>query len=467
MTAAVLLAALLASPGDPPGRPNIVFVVADDMGYADAGFQGSDLVPTPHLDALAAGGVKCTSGYSTHPFCSPMRAALITGRYQQRFGYETNVPFDIYNPRLGLPAGETTVADRLAAVGYDTALVGKWHLGASSAQHPNNRGFRLFHGFPGGGHDYFEIDLAAPAGTGYRWPLYRNEQPATFDGYLTDALTGAAVDYIQEDRDRPFFLMLTYNAPHTPLQAPRKYLDRIDESKLAGLGPKRAKKRKTLAAMVAGVDEGVGRVLAALDETGARDNTLVAFLSDNGGPEAVNGSDNGALRAGKGSVYEGGVRVPFVVSFPGLPAGGRVYDRPVASIDLTRTAVALAGADAEGMEGEDLSGPLRRDLGENDPLADRPLFWRKEGGGEWAVRLGDEKLVDPGDGPPELYDLAADVGEARDLAADRPGRVAALRAVWDGWDAGNVPAAFPGFREYIPARTAFHDRVAEGTAGAD
>ena len=260
--------------------------------------------------------------------------------------------------------------------------------------------------------------------------------------------------------------MLTYNAPHTPLQAPQNYLDRIDASKIAGLGPRRTKRRRTYAAMVAGVDEGVGRVLAALDDAGAGGNTLVAFISDNGGPEAVNLSDNGPLREGKGSVYEGGVRVPFVVSLPGSPSKGRVYQHPVASIDLTRTAVALAGGDAGGLEGEDLSGPLGEDLGDADPLGDRPLFWRKEGGEEWAVRLGDEKLVDPGEGPPELYDLAADVGETRDLAAERPDRVAALRATWDVWNAGNAPAAFPGFREYIPARKAFHDRVAEGMSGA-
>ena len=466
MLAFILTLAVAAPPDRTPPRPNVLLIVADDLGYADLGFQGSELIPTPHLDALAKSGVVCSSGYSTHPFCSPMRAALLTGRYQQRFGYEENVAFDLFNPRIGLPPGERTVGDRLSAAGYDTALIGKWHLGASHAQHPNARGFEFFHGFQGGGHDYFAIDLTRPVGEGYRYPLVRNERPATFEGYLTDALTDVAVEYLQKKRDRPFFLVLAYNAPHTPLQAPPKYLDRIDESKIQGRGPRRTRQRKTYAAMVAGMDEGVGRAIAALEERGLRGNTLVAFMSDNGGPENSNGSDNGPLRGAKGDVYEGGVRVPFCLSMPGRLPAGRVYKNPVASIDLTRTAVALANGDQTGMEGVDLMGALAADpdgakSGADDPLAARPLFWRKFGGEAWAVRVGNEKLLDPGTGEPELYDLAADLGERRDLAGERPGRVAALKAVWDEWNAGNRPPAFPGFRDYIPARDAFHRRVAE------
>ena len=181
-------------------------------------------------------------------------------------------------------------------------------------------------------------------------------------------------------------------------------------------------------------------------------------MSDNGGPEAYNGSDNGPLRGGKGDLYEGGVRVPMLLSLPGTLPAGRVYEHPVASIDLTRTAVALAGGDAGGMEGEPLVDALSTDLGDADPLADRPLFWRKSAaaGGGRAVRRGDWKLVDPGDGSFELYHLADDLGEARDLAAESPARVAELKAVWDGWNAANRPPAFPGFRDYLPARRQFH-----------
>ena len=459
--ATLLLAAVFVAP--PPARPNVVLIVADDMGYADAGFQGSDLVPTPRLDALAASGVVCASGYSTHPFCSPMRAALLTGRYQQRFGYENNVPFDHFNPLLGLPEGERTVADRLTAAGYDTALVGKWHLGASSKQYPTNRGFGYFHGFPGGGHDYFSIDLAGPVGSGYRWPLHRAvaggaAEPATFEGYLTDHLSGAAADYIAEDRDAPFFLALTYNAPHTPLQAPQKYLDRIDDAKLAGLSEKRAKKRKTYAAMVAALDDGVGRVVAALEESGPAGEHAGRLHERQRRPGGVQRQRQRPPPRRQGNLYEGGVRVPMLLSLPGTLPAGRVYESPIASIDLTRTAVALAGGDAGGMEGEPLVDALSTDLGGADPLADRPLFWRKSAaaGGGRAVRRGDWKLVDPGDGSFELYHLADDLGEARDLAAENPARVAELKAVWDGWNAANRPPAFPGFRDYLPARRQFH-----------
>ncbi len=325
-------------------RPNIVVILADDLGYADLGFQGSTDIRTPHLDALAASGVRCTQAYANHPFCSPMRAGFLTGRYQHRFGYENNVAFDLHNKHMGLPVSERTVAARLRAAGYRTAIMGKWHLGAAAPFRPNKRGFDHFFGFLGGGHDYFTVDANHPTGEGYRHPLQRNGQPATFEGYLTDALSAEAVSFVEEHREEPFFLYVAYNTPHTPLQAPASYLDRY-----AGIEDR---KRRTYAAMVSAMDDGVGRLQAALAEHGLREKTLVMFLSDNGGPVrqgSPNGASNGPLREGKGTVYEGGIRVPCVLSWPGTLPEGRVYDEPIIALDLTATALSAGG----GLSGEE------------------------------------------------------------------------------------------------------------------
>ncbi len=203
-------------------RPNIVLILADDLGYGDVGFNGCRDIPTPNIDSLAAEGVRFSNGYSSHPFCSPMRAGLMTGRYQHRFGYVTNVAFDPHNRLMGLPTSERTIASRLQDAGYRTGMVGKWHLGAASPFHPLNRGFDFFYGFLGGGHDYFIVDTTIQLAENYKAALDDNGKPTAFDGYLTDVLTDQAIRFIKDSDQRPYFLYVAYNAPHGPLQAPEQ-----------------------------------------------------------------------------------------------------------------------------------------------------------------------------------------------------------------------------------------------------
>ena len=207
-------------------RPNIIVIMADDMGYADAGFTGATDIRTPNLDRLAASGVVFTQGYANHPFCAPSRAALLSGQYQHRFGFETNPAYDPANPVMGIDPGEKLFPQRLQEIGYTTGCIGKWHLGAAEPFHPNNRGFDYFYGFLGGGHDYFKIDLTQPVKEAYLQGLVRNNKPAAFDGYLTTALSRDAVSFIETNKAKPFFLYLAYNAPHMPLQAPPEDIER-------------------------------------------------------------------------------------------------------------------------------------------------------------------------------------------------------------------------------------------------
>lgn len=265
-------------------RPNIVIIVGDDMGYADVGFHGCKEIPTPSLDSLAAGGVRCSNGYVSGPYCSPTRAGLLTGRYQTRFGHE-------FNPSgsadRGLPLSETTIADRLKAAGYKTGLVGKWHLGGSAEMHPNARGFDEFFGFIAGAHPYLP---------GQGAPIYRDHEEVKETEYLTDALGREAVAFIDRHQDEPFFLYLAFNAVHTPMEAQKE--------RLAKFGDIADPKRRKYAAMMSAMDDAIGEVLAKLDADGLSDDTLVFFISDNGGPTmattATNGSINAPLRGRSG-----------------------------------------------------------------------------------------------------------------------------------------------------------------------
>ncbi len=220
-------------------RPNIVLILADDLGYGDVGFNGCVDIPTPNIDSLAADGVRFANGYSSHPFCSPMRAGLMAGRYQHRFGYVTNVAFDPHNQLMGLPTSERTIAKRLQDAGYRTGMVGKWHLGAASPFHPLRRGFDFFYGFLGGGHDYFVVDTTAQLAENYKAPLDDNGKPAAFEGYLTNVLTDQAIRFISQSDDQPYFLYVAYNAPHGPLEAPKRRSPSFRRSKIADVVPTR------------------------------------------------------------------------------------------------------------------------------------------------------------------------------------------------------------------------------------
>jgi arylsulfatase A-like enzyme len=420
-----LLASHAAGPAAAvPRRPNVVILLADDLGYADVGFQGCKDIPTPHIDSLAQGGVRCSSGYVSGPYCSPTRAGLLTGRYQQRFGHEFNPGG---GPDAGLPLGETTIADRLKAAGYVTGLVGKWHLGSAAKFHPQKRGFDEFFGFLGGAHPYFP---------GRGAPIYRGTEVVNETEYLTDAFAREAVAFIDRHKARPFFLYLAFNAVHTPMQATEGRLKRFD--------PIADRQRRTYAAMTAAMDEAVGRVLDKLRSAGLEEDTLIFFFSDNGGPTmrgtTINGSRNTPLRGSKRTTLEGGIRVPFVVRWKGKLPAGKVYDRPVIQLDVLPTALAAAGVAVRPewkLDGVDLLPYLD---GRNGSPPHETLYWRL--GQQTAIRRGDWKLVrydptvDGGAGrvtPARLYNLARDVGEANDLAAKEPERARELEAAWQKW----------------------------------
>ncbi len=423
-----LLAAALAPAGalaeGPPARPNVVAILADDLGYADVGFQGCKDIPTPHIDSLARSGVRCTSGYVSGPYCSPTRAGLLTGRYQQRFGHEFN-PGN--GPDAGLPLSETTIADRLKAAGYVTGLVGKWHLGNAPKFHPQKRGFDEFFGFLGGAHPYLP---------GRGAPIYRGTEVVHEKEYLTDAFAREAVAFIDRHKAKPFFLYLAFNAVHTPMQATEPRLKRFEAIA--------EKPRRTYAAMTAAMDEAVGRVLGKLRSAGLEEDTLIFFFSDNGGPTmrgtTINASRNTPLRGSKRTTLEGGIRVPFVVRWKGKLPAGKVYDLPVIQLDVLPTALAAAGVAVRPewqLDGVDLLPYLG---GRNGSPPHETLYWRL--GQQTAIRRGDWKLVrydstvdgEPGRvTPARLYDLARDVGEANDLAAKQPERARELEAAWRKW----------------------------------
>lgn len=417
--------------------PNILVILADDLGYADVGFQGCKDIPTPHLDRLAKSGIRCTDGYVSHPFCSPTRAGLMTGRYQQRFGHENNPKWLPEDTVAGLPLTEETLPQLMKKAGYITGMVGKWHLGAHPQFHPCARGYDEYFGLRGGGHDYFEHNLfksepEKAEATEYKIPLHRNREPVEESEYLTDAFGREAAAFVSRHKGERWFLYLAFNAPHTPLQAPQVYLDRVKG--IAG------EKRRTYGAMVCAMDDAVGRTMDAVRESGREKDTLVFFFSDNGGPVTVTEASNAPLRGAKGDVHEGGIRVPFLVSWPGVLQPGE-YGQPVCSIDVLATSIALAGVPEPGkaLDGVNILPFLK---GERPGMPHERLFWRTGGGSTYAVREGSWKLVCPKDGQPALYDLSKDIGESEDLAAARPEKLEELLKAYRGWDAELIQPIF-------------------------
>jgi arylsulfatase A-like enzyme len=463
-----------ANAARPADQPNIVVILADDLGYGGVSCQGGDL-QTPHVDSMARGGIRFTNGYVSCPVCSPTRAGLNTGRYQQRFGHEFNPgPTGNASTTFGLPLTEVTIADRLRAAGYTTGIVGKWHLGHTRERLPLSRGFDEFFGFSGGAHPY----LNAMFGT--QNTIMRGFEPVDEKEYLTDAFTREAVAFIDHhaNDNKPFYLYLAYNAVHTPMDTIEKYMRRFPEIQ----DPLRRKH----AAMLAAMDDGVGAVMASLHRNGLEDRTLVFFLSDNGGPTRSNTSSNKPLRGFKGQVLEGGIRIPFMVAWKGHLPAGKVDDRPVIQLDIMPTAVAVAGGSMptdRPIDGVNLMPHL---TGKQTKAPHDVLFWRM--GPQAAVRKGDWKLVrhegtptasrpaaragrnaragatdearrsrgqaragrrkaaagdDAGAvgvagigpvGTVHLYNLAKDIHEDKDVAAENPDKVKELAAALDAWE---------------------------------
>ena len=440
--------------------PNIVILFADDLGYGELSCQGNPEIPTPHIDSIANNGVRFTAGYVAGPNCSPSRAGLLTGRIPTRFGYEFN-PTGAVNeePGFGLPSAEITIAEALHDAGYTTGLIGKWHQGGTARYHPFRHGFDEFFGFTHEGHYFVPPPYKGvttllrrktlPGGAQGIWmgqgglhyhnklgrnepdydannPIVRGGQPVVETEYLTDALTREAVDFIDRHDDKPFFLYLAYNAVHSPLQGADAYMDKFVHIKDIH--------RRIFAAMLANMDGSVGAVLEQLRKSGLEENTLVFFLSDNGGPTKELTSSNLPLRGSKGQMYEGAIRVPFMLQWKGKVPAGLVYEKPVSSFDIFATAAANCTevTAPKQVEGVDLIPYL---TGENDGVPHETLYWRQ--GGKTALRHGDWKLVrmgrklSPGKAKWELYDLSKDISETNNLAAAKPDRLAELIEIWE------------------------------------
>jgi arylsulfatase A-like enzyme len=401
-------------------RPNILVIVADDLGYAELGCQGCKDVPTPHIDSLATNGIRCTQGYVSCPVCSPTRAGLLTGRYQQRFGHEFNPgPARRASEEFSLPATETTLPERLKKSGYVTGMVGKWHLGYTDKSTPTRRGFDEFFGFLGGAHSY--VDARADAAN----PILRGSERVDEKEYLTDAFAREAVAFIDRHQKEPFFLYLAFNAVHNPLQASAKYRERFKDIK--------DDKRRNFAGMLSAMDDAVGAVLQKLRKSDLEENTLVVFVSDNGGPTQATTARNDPLNGRKGQVLEGGIRVPFLVQWKGRLPAGKVYDRPVIALDIAPTALGAAEvklSDDARLDGVNLLPYLS---GKSNGKPHEALYWRF--GEQAAIRKGDWKLVKTGEGAGQLYNLAEDIGEKTDLAAKKAEVVKELEAEWQRWNA--------------------------------
>jgi arylsulfatase A-like enzyme len=473
-------------------KPDIIVILADDLGYGDTRAYGSNIAKTPNIDALAASGIRFTDGYVTDPVCAPSRAGLMTGRYQQRFGYEFNPGKRIETG--GVSLHEITMAQIMKSAGYVTGAIGKWHLGNPPGYYPTDRGFDYFFGMASGsdyiidpqpGDEYIGRDgkdivvpaaglSALPDGARLKaqlqrirdgHPIMRGHEVVQVDEYLTDALTKEAVKFIDRNRSHPFFLYLAQHAPHTPLQAPAKYINRFRDVKDPA--------KRVHAAMVAALDDGVGAVIATLKKDGLYDDTLVIFLSDNGCPGYVYGAcSNAPLSGYKRWLAEGGIRIPYIVSWPGHLPAGRIDHRQVSSLDIVPTAAAVAHAKLPTdrvYDGVDLIPFLD---GKKSGIPNPRLYWRD--GVDFAMRDADSKLwicaiapprtasandrnepksrrkrkkVVPAIGPQGrhvmLYDLAADVSESRNIATADPAKVARMEAEIAAWNKTLVPPQWP------------------------
>jgi len=409
-------------------KPNILLILADDLGYADLGITGCKDIATPHIDSIAVNGVRFSNGYVSCPVCSPTRAGLMTGRYQQRFGHWYNPgPPAKESEGIGLPLAEVTMASMLKEAGYTTGLVGKWHLGHDPERRPMKRGYDEFFGFLGGSHDYFKAQAGELNG------IRRGDEPVDEKEYLTEAFAREAKDFITRHKDGPFFLYLSLNAVHTPMQAPDTYLERFPDIT--------DKQRRMHAAMVSAMDDAVGGVLGTLKTNGLYDNTLVLFLSDNGGPTQANGADNTPFSGGKGTVMEGGIRVPLFMQWPAKFPAGTVYERPVISLDILPTALSAAGGTVPEnvrFDGKDLAPFItKKKRGEPHDT----LFWAWNT--QKVIRSGKWKLVVSDDGE-HLYNLEKDPAETTDLAGEEPKRVKKLREPLDAWASELQPPLWKG-----------------------
>jgi arylsulfatase A-like enzyme len=453
-----------AGPADskPAKRPNIIVIVADDLGYGDLSSYGSPY-PTPNIDRLARDGVRFTQGYATAALCSPSRAGLLTGRYQQRFGHE----YQLYdNVRDGIDPAQPTLARSLHAAGYRTALFGKWHLGMAPERQPQQMGFDEFFGVLGGQAPYASqsrADVVSSPPPALQPRFYaitpasqyqENGRPVDLPDYSTTAFTDHALRFIDQNKDRPFFLMMTYTAPHVPLQATQAQLAKVAEVQDPGV--------RLYRAVINELDGGVGQIRARLAKHGLTNDTLIVFVSDNGCPDYIREvCSNDPLNAWKRSLTEGGVRVPSMMAWPGKISGGQTYEHAVSTLDIFPTAVAAAAGTGDPdrpTDGRNLL-PYIQGLDKGDPH--ERLYWRSLP--SYAVRDGDWKLLvnanPKGETVSMLFNLADDKSEKRDVSAQYPKIVARLNQEWKTWSDGLGAPRWPTAKEFdveingVPVRT--------------
>tara|TARA_B100001146_G_scaffold78650_2_gene69797 strand:+ start:35040 stop:36449 length:1410 start_codon:yes stop_codon:yes gene_type:complete len=420
--------------------PNVIVIISDDQGYADVGFHGSKEIFTPNIDRIANNGVIFSEGYVSYAVCSPSRAGLITGRYQNRFGYTRNILLAPKDSTMGLPLTEQTLSDVLGKANYKTKAIGKWHLGAHESLVPERRGFDEFFGFIIGGHRYFPEDLTINDLTearrqmdGYITRIYDNGNRIDTKKYLTEELSNNAVKFIEDNSDNPFFLYLSYNAPHTPLQATKKDLERNKHIEV--------EKRRTYAAMVSSMDDGIGLILDKLEEKKIKDNTIVIFFSDNGGVEWYNFSDNGVLRGIKGDFFEGGIRVPFTMQWPKKIKPGITYDKPIIALDVFATVASAASAEKyikNDIDGVDLLPYL---TGDKFGLPHEYLYWQNPDKDIDVVRDERYKYLRIKNDE-YIFDLKNDISEETNIINSSKPIYNRLKSQFKEWEKGMIDPVF-------------------------
>lgn len=443
-TASLFLLLPFCNPDRENQKPNIVLILADDLGYGDLACYNKDGLRTPAIESIARQGVRFTSFYACGPESSPTRAALLTGRYQQRVGglecaigsgnigrYDDAIRLRETND-LGLPVSETSIAQMLKKAGYNTAICGKWHLGYEEKFGPNLHGFDYaFYGL-GGDMDYFHHKEKPPLSLHI---LYENGKPVDGEGYITDLIGEQSLKFIDaQSEKKPFFLYVPFTAPHAPYQGPDDYLPAIlpDSSSLwdQGRGPK-----PVYQAMIKRMDETIGKILARLKEKGMSENTIVIFMSDNGGTTSGN---NSPLNGFKGNVLEGGIRVPCIVKWPGKIPSGSISQQPCLTLDFSLSMVMAAGATIPENRTFDGIDILKR-VADNQPIEDRSLFWRARRGStiRKAVRQGDMKYIridSNGNIAEYLFDLGKDLSEKKNLLSSQPDDANKLKALLSAWE---------------------------------
>jgi len=429
-----------------PEQPNIIILLADDLGWADLGFQGSSDIRSPNIDKLAKNGIRFTDGHVSASVCSPSRAGLMTGRHQQRFGHEANSP----PPSDGMDLKQITMADRLKKLGYRTGLIGKWHLGNQDVYYPTQRGFDYFYGLRSGSRSYF-YNAKKDDKAGNAKAIEENGTLVKFDGYLTDVFGQKAIDFVNSQDDKPFFLYHSFTAPHGPMHATEK-----DKVLFASV---ESPKRRSYAAMIWAMDRAIGKLVDSLKASGKFENTLIWFLSDNGGATG-NASINLPLAGHKGIKFEGGTRVPFFAHWPKQFKEPKKFDLMMISLDIMPTSLSAAGAKEEDLKNLDGVNLLPFIRGEKAKPPHQNLYWHKL----WfsAMRDGPWKLIYVQDYGYALYNLDEDLPESKNLIKSEKKRAEEMIGKLNAWKSELEKPRWGEAEVWFRTHSKNHIRIIEG-----